>query len=174
MRIDLRPIPISPFRTHGIGDVAEHGAPRQQRMALENHGTIEARALDRLSVDDYRTFARLVETGENVQHRGLAATGVADHTAEFAPRHRQPEIFEHRDLAAAGTRITLGDGFDGNEFVGHVLSIRVPRGATHSGNVTMRVKRARIWSSNMPTRPMIRMAMMTLVIERLFHSFQTK
>src|SRR6202043_602141 len=46
--------------------------------------------------------------------------------------------------------------------------------AHHSGNVTMRVKRARIWSSSMPTTPITRIAMMTLVIERLFHSFQTK
>ena len=26
-------------------------------------------------------------------------------------------FFEHRDLAAVGARIALGDGFDGNEFV---------------------------------------------------------
>ena len=37
-----------------------------------------------------------------------------------------------------------------------------------------RVKRASTWSSSMPTTPIRRMAMMTLVIERLFHSFQTK
>ena len=38
----------------------------------------------------------------------------------------------------------------------------------------MRVKRARIWSSSMPTTPISRIAMITLVIDRLFHSFQTK
>ncbi len=68
-------------------------------------------------------------------------------------------------VAAARARMALGDAFDGDEFVGH---------QAYSGNVTMRVKRARIWSSSMPTTPIRRIAMMTLVIERLFHSFQTK
>ena len=44
----------------------------------------------------------------------------------------------------------------------------------HSGKVTRRVSRARIWSSTMPTSPISRIAVITLVIERLFHSFQTK
>src|ERR1700731_2541874 len=44
MRLLFRPVPIAPFRGHGIGDVAEHGAPRQQRVALENHRRIEAGA----------------------------------------------------------------------------------------------------------------------------------
>ena len=88
-------------------------------MALEDHGAVEAGALDRLPVHDHRAFARLVEAGENVQDRGLAAAGVADHAAELAARHRQPEILEHRDLAATGARIALGDALDGDEFVGH-------------------------------------------------------
>src|SRR5271154_7390687 len=134
-------------------------------MALEDHGSVEAGTLDRLPVDDHGAGARLVEPCEDVQDRGLAAAGMADHAGEFAARHRQPQIFEHRDLAAVGARIAFCDGFDGNEFLGH---------RAHSGNVTMRVKRARIWSSSMPTRPIRRMAMMTLVMERLFHSFQTK
>src|SRR5262249_60452672 len=44
----------------------------------------------------------------------------------------------------------------------------------HSGKVTRRVSRARIKSSNMPTGPITRIAVITLVIDRLFHSFQTK
>ena len=163
MRLHRGAVPVAPFRGHGIGDVAEHRAPRQQRMALKDHGAVEAGAFDRLPVDDDGALARLVEPGQNVQHRGLAAAGMADHAAEFAARHREPEVLEHRDLAAACARIALADRFDGNELVHH-----------YSGNVTMRVNRARIWSSSMPTMPIRRMAMMTLVIERLFHSFQTK
>ena len=34
--------------------------------------------------------------------------------------------------------------------------------------------RASIWSSSMPTTPISRIAVITLVIDRLFHSFQTK
>src|SRR5258708_9500217 len=134
-------------------------------MALEDHGAVEAGAFDRLPVDDNGAFARLVEAGQDVQHRGLAAAGMADHAAEFTARHRQPEILEHRDFAAARARIAPRDTLDGNEFLGH---------RAHSGNVTMRVKRARIWSSSMPTIPISRIAIITLVIERLFHSFQTK
>ena len=84
VRLDLGAIPFAPFRGHGIGDVAEHGPPRQQRVALEDHRAVEAGALDRLPVNDHRAFARLVEAGENVEHRGLAAAGMADHATEFA------------------------------------------------------------------------------------------
>ena len=119
MRLHLGAVPVAPFRGDGIGDVAEHRAPRQQRMALEDHGAVEAGAFDRLSVDDDSAFARLVEARQNIQHRGLAAAGMADHAAELAARHREPEILEHRDLAAARARIALGDRFDGNELVHH-------------------------------------------------------
>src|ERR1700716_265185 len=133
-------------------------------MALENHRAVEAGALDRLAVDDHGALARLIEACENIQHCGLAAAGMADHAAELAARHRKPEIFAHRDLAAISARIALCDAFDGDEFVAH----------HHSGKVTMRLKRARTWSSSMPTTPISKIAMMTLVIDRLFHSFQTK
>src|ERR1700755_3367441 len=133
-------------------------------MALEDHGAVEAGACDALPVDDDSALARLVEACQDVEHRGLAAAGGADHPAELAAVHRQPEILEHRDGAAIRAGISLGDAFDRDEFFGH----------RYSGNVTMRVKRARIWSSSMPTMPIVRIAMMTLVIERLFHSFQTK
>jgi glycerate-2-kinase len=65
---------------------------------------------------------RLIEAGENVQHRGLAAAGVSDHAGEFAARHRQPEILEHRGRSAIGARIALCNAFDGNEFVGHRIT----------------------------------------------------
>ena len=91
-------------------------------MALENHGAVEAGAFDGLAVHDDSTFARLVEPGQDIQHRGLAAAGMPDHAAELAPRHRQPQIFEHRDLAAVGTGIAFCNGFDGDEFVGHRIT----------------------------------------------------
>src|SRR6266436_9596090 len=88
-------------------------------MALEDHRAVKAGAFDRLPVDDDRAIARLVEARQNVQHRGLAAAGVPNHAAELAARHRQPEIFEHRDRAAIGARIAFCNPLDGNEFVGH-------------------------------------------------------
>ena len=160
----LRPVP--PLRRHRIGDVAHDGAPRQQRMALEDDGAVDARAFDRLAVDDDGAFRRRVEAGEDVEHGGLAAAGVADDAGELAALHRQPQVLEHGGGAAAGRREALGDAFDGDELVGS--------SAPHSGNVTRRVSRARIWSSTMPTSPISRIAVITLVIEKLFHSFQTK
>ncbi len=44
----------------------------------------------------------------------------------------------------------------------------------YSGKVTSFVRRASERSSIMPTRPMARMPLMMLAIERLFHSFHTK
>jgi hypothetical protein len=60
MRLDFGAVPVPPFRGHGIGDVAEHGAPRQQRMTLEDHRAIEARAFDCLPVNDHGALARLI------------------------------------------------------------------------------------------------------------------
>jgi hypothetical protein len=87
-------------------------------VALENHGAVEARALNGLAVDDDDALARFIKAGENIEYGGLAAAGMADHAAEFATRHRQPQVFEHRDVATVGAGIALGDALDGNEFVG--------------------------------------------------------
>ena len=46
--------------------------------------------------------------------------------------------------------------------------------SAHSGKVTRRVSRASSWSSTMPTKPISKIAVITLVIDKLFHSFQTK
>src|SRR5262245_5639175 len=116
-------------------------------MTLEDHRAIDARALDRLVVDDHRPVGRLVEPCEDVGHRGLAASRMADHTGELAAPHRQPQVLEHRGLAAARRREALADAFDGDELV---------RGHDYSGKVTRRCSRARIWSSIMPTRPISR------------------
>ena len=93
-------------------------------MALEDHRAIEARAFDRLPVDDNGASLGCVEAGEDVQHRGLAAAGVADHADELAPLHRQPQILEDRGLAAIGAGIALGDALDGDELVGVMASLR--------------------------------------------------
>src|SRR5579863_6760788 len=88
-------------------------------MALENHGAVEARALNGLAVHNHHAFAGRIQPRQNIKHGGLAATRMADHAREFTARYRQPEIFEDRDLIAARMWISLGDRFDRNEFVGH-------------------------------------------------------
>src|ERR1700727_1052408 len=88
-------------------------------MALEDHRAVEARALNGLAVDDHRALARRIKPGEDVEHGGLAAAGMADHAREFAALDRQPEIFENRDVTASGMRISLGNRLDRNEFIDH-------------------------------------------------------
>src|SRR5579859_1933818 len=88
-------------------------------MALEDHSAVEACALNGLAVHDYHAFARRIEPGENIEHRGLAAAGMADHARKFTARNRKPEIFEDRDLATSDAGISLGNRLDRNEFAGH-------------------------------------------------------
>jgi hypothetical protein len=64
-------------------------------VALEDHGAVEAGAFNGLTIDDHRAFARLIQAGENVQHGGLAAAGMADDAAELTARHRQPQVLEN-------------------------------------------------------------------------------
>ncbi len=119
MGTNTRLVPLAPFRRDCVGDVAHHRAPRQQRVALEDHGAVEAGAFDGLAIDDDSALARLIETGENVEYSGLAAAGMTDHAAEFAARHRKPQVLENRRRAAVRRRIALGDAFDGDKFLGH-------------------------------------------------------
>src|SRR5262245_9869388 len=49
---------------------------------------------------------------------------MTDYAYELAARHRQPQVLEHRGLAAASRRKALGDAFDRDELLGH--------GATHA------------------------------------------
>ena len=63
-------------------------------------------------VDDDGAVRRLVEAGEDVEHGGLAAAGMADHAGELAAVHGEPQVLEHVVVAAAGRRIALGDSLD--------------------------------------------------------------
>ena len=47
-------------------------------------------------------------------------------------------------------------------------------GILYSGNVTSRCTRPSTWSSSMPPRPITMIETITWVIDRVFHSFQTK
>src|SRR6185369_2177975 len=49
------------------------------------------------------------------------AAGVADHAAEFAAAHRQPQVLEDGGLSTIRAGVAPRDALDGNEFVGHAL-----------------------------------------------------
>ena len=69
-------------------------------MALEDHGAVEARAVDLAVVDDDGAVARLIEAGQHVQDRGLAAAGMADQADELAAVDAEPDVLEHGGLVA--------------------------------------------------------------------------
>src|SRR5690606_425635 len=73
MRLELRPIPFRPARAHGEGDVAEHGEPGQERVALEDDGAVEAWARGLAAVHDDLARGRALEAGERVEDGRLAA-----------------------------------------------------------------------------------------------------
>ena len=50
---DLGGLPCAVARGDGIGDVAHHRAPRQQRVALEDDGAVERGAFDRFAIDNH-------------------------------------------------------------------------------------------------------------------------
>src|SRR5262249_33848946 len=94
-------------------------------MALEDDSAVEARAFDRLPLHDDGALARRIEAREDIQHRGLAAAGMADHAGKLATRHREPEILEDGCLAPACARIALGNALEGDEsVVGHLGKLR--------------------------------------------------
>ena len=59
-------------------------------MALEDDGAVEARAIDVLARCDDGAGRRLVESGEDVEDRRLAATRVAENAGELALADRIP------------------------------------------------------------------------------------
>jgi hypothetical protein len=126
-----------PFRRHRIGDVAHDGAPRQQRVALEDHRAIDAGPVNHLAVDDHGALGGPVEPGQDVEHRGLAAARMADDADELAAPHRQPQILEHGGGAAACGPEASGDAFDRDEFVGHGVA-SIPAKAGHLGLTSAR------------------------------------
>ncbi len=134
-------------------------------------------------------FRRLVEARQDVEHRSLAAARVTDDADELAAFDRQPHVLEDRQLAFALPGVALGDPLDRDQWLAHRrprwVRLRSGGRATHgenvghgctrySGKVTRRAAAASSWSRIMPIRPIIRIATMTLTMERLFHSFQTK
>ena len=68
----------------GQGDVLLHREPGQQRVVLEHHHLVGARALHRFAIHQHRAARGQIEAGDHVQQRALATAGVADQGDEFA------------------------------------------------------------------------------------------
>ena len=89
-------------------DVAPHGQPREERGLLEH----EAGAL---GADVDAAGRRLVETGDEVEQRALAAARRAEQADELALRDVERHALERDHLLAAGAEHLrdVGDGDDG-------------------------------------------------------------
>ena len=81
-------------------DVVVDGQPRQQRMALEDDGAVGARRVDFAVLQQDGARRDLRQAGDQVEQRGLAATGMADDGDELALLDRQRDAFQHLGLDA--------------------------------------------------------------------------
>src|SRR5262245_9480300 len=69
-------------------------------MALEDHGTVEARAQHVLAGGNDVALGRCIQAGENIEYGGFAAARMADDAGELAFRHVEPKVLEHGKLPA--------------------------------------------------------------------------
>ena len=137
-------------------------------MTLENHCTIKAGSVDFTATDKHITLRGLLQAGQYVEDGGFAAAGMTDQAYKLTRFDAEVQILKY----SGNNTITAGKllcyAFDTDQGVAHLFFCR------YSGKVTSLVSFAIIRSSSMPTIPIARMAVMMLVIDRLFHSFQTK
>src|SRR5258707_398233 len=87
-------LPWGPPRAHGEGDIALHGKPGQQGMALKYDGAIEAGSGDLPPAEQHRPGRCRFQPGQDVEDRRLAAAGMADQADELAGLDGEPEIAE--------------------------------------------------------------------------------
>ena len=126
-------------------------------MALEDHRAIEGRAADFLTIDNHPTIIRLIQSGEDIQHRCLAAARMPDQAYELATTDAEPQVAEDH---MAG--ISARDGFNGD--------VRT----RHSCHATSRATAPSSRSRRSPTKPISKIAITMSARERLFHWFQTQ
>src|SRR5437879_13806291 len=77
--VSLRLRHVTPRDLHRQDDILQRGSPRQQQRALEDvaHLPLNFALIDRPAIEQDATLARLQYAGENLEQRGLTATGRA-------------------------------------------------------------------------------------------------
>src|SRR5215831_5374895 len=89
--------------------VTERGAPRHEAIALEHDADLPAEKIEfaKRVMSDHPRFAaaRLDQPGHDVEHCGLAATGLAQHGDDFALVDLERQSVDRGEFAATiGTR----------------------------------------------------------------------
>ena len=134
-------------------------------MTLEHHTALQARAGHFPTIHEDKALGRFFKSGEDIEDGGLAASRMADDADKLTLGDAEVHALEDgQRLAASLRREALGESFDPQESIGRA----------HSRHVTMRCAWAKAKSSSIPTTPISKMAKITLVKDRLFHSFHTK
>ena len=96
MRFNLGLAPVGPSRSDREGHITEHRHPGHERMPLEDHASLEPRAVDFAAVHEDEAGRGRLEPGQHIEDGGLAATGVADDADELAACNREIDILEDR------------------------------------------------------------------------------
>src|SRR6266849_10420175 len=74
-------------------DVLEYGAPRQEPRVLEDITDLYGRG--QLASNPHRASQILVETGDNIEQRGLPATGRTDHGDELSGHQAEGDVAQN-------------------------------------------------------------------------------
>ena len=76
-------------------DVAVHGEPGHQRVALEDHATFGAGAGDRFVLEADGAFGGHLKARHEVDQRGFAGAREAQENEELALLHFEIDVLEH-------------------------------------------------------------------------------
>ena len=79
--------------------IFERRQPRQQRMVLEYHRPLRAGFGDFLLVQNHPAIGSLQQAGDDIEHCGFPAAGVADQRDEFTGINFQIHIFQRFERA---------------------------------------------------------------------------
>ena len=89
------------------GDVLAHGQPGKQRVGLEHHAAVGARAGHLASVEHHASAGRAIEAGDDAQQRGLAAAGRAEDGDEVVVADREVGRLQR---PGRGVAVARGEG----------------------------------------------------------------
>jgi hypothetical protein len=67
-------------------------------VTLEDHAALERGTCDLPTAHDHAALGRLVQSGQDVQDGGLAASGVADDAGELTLLDPEEDVFEDREV----------------------------------------------------------------------------
>ena len=83
-------------------DIVVHAEPRQRGVFLEHDADAVRHAGNRLALEDNRAFGRRRQPRQNIEQRGFAAAGGADHAEEFAAPDIEVDRAERTQLRTRG------------------------------------------------------------------------